>query len=207
MRRLRHLTLLAAVFVGCATHVQLEPVPDRSESFKTRALAYQRVAPRAAARTVIIHAGVSVNVATDYIEISGGRQITEPEDLLVVLPAESRAALAIRDYVDQSALSDGLLGGAISAFALAVGVGMPVLLATGETDAAGIPQGNLEAGLPILTGLTAVGIGLTVGSLIVRSDVRRLRNEAFFHYEESLREGLGLCVDGKRLIECKHHDP
>ncbi|HTR50899.1 MAG TPA: hypothetical protein VMJ10_09350 [Kofleriaceae bacterium] len=188
-------SLLAA---ACVHHADLA-APAPGATAEQRMQAYTRLRPTAQDTLVTINRHGAVVGVSQSLVLGDGQTVEAAEDLIPVVPAESPTAGSARRA--EAARHRAHVWWAIAYGALAgefavLGASMYQSSRTGST--AGIPSWFW-----IGTGVTTTGalVG-TIGAVVNGNEAGRETRSAFATYDDSLRAGLGLCVDKLQLVDC-----
>jgi hypothetical protein len=178
--------LVVLLVSGCGGHIQLT-APPANASAAERAAAYDALRP--INYQTDSNEGSSTNVG--LLELNNGTKVKEPEDILVLLPADSRSAYSIRDA--QSHAKKGQYWNIAGTAALSAGSFLALM---------GLAKGSKLAGFG--------GLGIVVGGGICLTFSKRERDEksaattrAYEQYDEGLRRRLGMCEQEGRVVPCR----
>lgn len=187
-RRLSVLPLL--LLAACSsTRVTLLPPPPRSAPVEERQRYATALDPDPATIAPSGSAAMTLNYANGVsLFTKSGVRISDPRDLLQVMPASSRVAGYVRAYEERQTVANVLIGSSVGLVALSgvpFGVGLAQLMNDPKREAGG---GWLTLGLGVLLG-SLVPLLVSVG---FSGDAQVEKASAFFALPRELRALLGL---------------
>lgn len=194
-----------ASLTACAAHVAIVPPPARSAPLAERYSYYQDYRPRSLATTTYTEFGpygaVSERTRLDSLRLANGLVIERAEDLLPIVPPESRAAQRMRDIVSYRAHATRAGYVALGM----TGVSAAMILLGGLRPS---PVG--DAGTPVL--ITGVGfaLGAVISTLVfglLWASSNSARRDAFLNVDPALRDQLNLCENPQGIFDCDAPPP
>lgn len=200
------LLCFAVVCAGCA-HAVLRPSPKRTAPAARRLAAYQALRPAATATEITVtvarpHVAVTSN---ERLILADGTTVEHADDLLPVLDPDTPSAKAARRSGTARTRHRYWTAGAI-----AVGLGGAILSVAGmqpyECVLPEDPCYDPNAEAYYYGGLAMMSVAVLAGAvawLYYRDIETSNRSAAFATYDESLRDSLGLCLDGLHVIACE----
>jgi hypothetical protein len=190
---------------ACATSVSVALPPARTAPLAQRYSFYQDHQPRSLAATTYTEFGMygSVRQRTtlDSLRLANGLVIERAEDLLPLVPPESRAAQRMRDVVSYR---DHSTRAGYVALGMA-GVSAGLILLGGLRPS---PVGDAD-GAMLFT-----GVGLAFGAVIstvvyalLGTSSMGARQDALLGFDPALRERLNLCENEQGIFDCDAPPP
>jgi hypothetical protein len=176
-------------------------VPPRSAPYEERLAAYEELRPEAERKTLITRKTKRREPGAPLV-LADGTTIYHAEDLATLVPADSATAEAIERVVvherKQRVWTNlAIAFGGVSSGALTLGL---VVFRQGEAE----ETQNLGLGIAagsIILGTVGVAVFIPVANTNGQK-AQKAREDAFVNYDQALRESLGICLDGDRLVDC-----
>lgn len=187
------LALLVSAMVGCRGHTQLA-APAATADIEQRLAAYERLRGTELHRTHVYYGGRYSTTRADYFKLADGTYIDHPEDLLPVVPADSRTATAAKEAHSEEAAAQGWFWAWIGCTVASSVIIMSPLVA----DDLSMTGPSLWIG----SGLTAIGMVGGIMGIVKHRSANRQAATAYENYNEDLRRRLNLCVEDDTVFGC-----
>ena len=181
------LAFAASVVLLCACHAHLE-LPPAGASREERTASYEQLRPAGEERWREMDAPRIK--WTRSLVLNNGNEITDPADLLPVVPPDSATAIAITQYEERNKPWKVLAP--IAGYGFAAGAALTLFGVITRITGVITGDANLYTTLGGITLMTVLPLGALITGFFLVPDTEEERHRAFNTYDGDLKTALGL---------------